>query len=519
MSGHTAPWFLEQFRAPNGSILSGGRLYFFVAGSTVLPKKIFADYALTLELPQPLVLDASGFAPEYFMEDGLYKIVIRDSLNIVDGGMLGGLVATRDNVSGAGGGGTPAEDSYTVKVSAGDAAAGFLGEKLLDSSTITWTVMNVGGVEAMVPSVELDAVRDWKVKGDGGTGDTPGFLNAKIQDTLTIQLSVDPTTHKLQATFVGAAYVPKTGGNYTGPVTFEDGVNLVLPGTGPILGIGPGGSVTRIALPADDHLVITDLVDVIPGPLGIKLKAGAGMAFNVTVDDTNGKVIHISSVDENPITAPLDEVISGDGAGGIKSSPLFKAVGGAVAAETLRANSTAVAITAPNGSIEARSAASVDQSEWGGVGTAFFGAKGFNPPTNDGTISGLMVGQYYASLYANNGGSASIGTGVSRLAVYSSQAAIDVPLSGPAFHPTDVAVLVGATYTSGFHAVIAFFGTGTAFVVPAGNSINTTMRLTNSSAAPIAVTGTATAFTLAPGVSRDLIWTADSITPTVDKWY
>ena len=439
---------------------------------------------------------------------------------------------------GGGGSSGPGVEDHKVLVEGSDAVPGYLADKLINSTTVTWEIKDVGGDEKMEAHASAAAILDGKVKVNDSDAN-PGFLVDKLIPGHYIGFIVQD--HQIVIEFTGPDYVPKSGGKFDGTVTFGAGIislvgNLLgggteirdtiklpdLPGSGGVLYIDVDGNVMRGPLPvvpADDHLVITDLVDVIPGPLGTKLQAGAGVAFNVTVDDVNGRVVHVSSVDENPITAPLDEVISGDGAGGIKSSTLFKAVGGAVAAETLRANSTAVAITAPNGSIEAKGVASVDQSTWGGAGVAFFGAKGFNSPTNDGTISGLMVGKYNASLYANDGGSASLGTGASRLAVYSAQAAIDVPFNGPAFNPSDVLVLVGSTYTSTFHAVFAFFGTGAAFAVPAGSSLNTGMRLSNSSAVGVAIAGVATPFTLAPGASRDLIWTADSITPTVDKWY
>ena len=54
----------------------------------------------------------------------------------------------------------------------------------------------------------------------------------------------------------------------------------------------------------------------------------------------------------------------------------------------------------------AKGIALIDQSAWAGADVAFFGRVGANPPTNDGTIAGLMVG-HSVSLYAANSGSAS----------------------------------------------------------------------------------------------------------------
>lgn len=505
MSG-TAPWFLQQLRDVNGAVLSGGKAYFWVAGSTVLPKAVYADYARTNLLTQPLVANASGTLPEYFMADGLYKITVRAADDR--------LIATRDNVAAAGGGG-PSEDSYTWKVSAADVAAGYGQDKLGPTATIIWTQVDIGGgVMQLRPSVVLDAVLNHKVKGDASDL-VPGYLDAKIENGEYITLTVNPATHRLRADFVGPAYVARTGGSYTGPVTFEGPVTLTVPGTGPLLGIDVAGNLTRVVLPADDHLVIASLGDTIPGPLGVKLRAGAGLQINTTVDGLNGEVLHISSI-YVPATAPLHQVMSGDGAGGVLSSPDFTAVDGAVATVSLVANGVGTAVSTPNGAMLAKGIALVDQSAWGGAGYAYYGIPGSNPGSNDGTISGLMVSQYSCGLWTHNSGSASMGTGASRLAVYQAQAAIDVPFSGPAFHSTDYVILTGASYTSVYHAIIAFAGTATTFAAPAGNSLNTSLRLSNSSAIGVAITGVATPFTLAAGASRDLTWDTASVTP---KWY
>jgi hypothetical protein len=100
-AGTTAPWFVQQFNDPVGNPLSGGKLYFFVAGSTIIPKNVYSDLALTIPLSQPLTLDASGTAPQYFMESGFYKIVVTSST-----GSIGSPVTTRDNIEGSNGGGS-----------------------------------------------------------------------------------------------------------------------------------------------------------------------------------------------------------------------------------------------------------------------------------------------------------------------------------------------------------------------------------------------------------------------------
>jgi len=496
MAGSTAPWYIEQFFGPDGKPLSGGKVFFWVAGSTVIPKAIYSDIALTTPLPQPLVLDAGGFAPEYFLEPGLYKIQTFNST------MTGGAQHTRDNVQGSTTGGGSGADDHLVIANLTDPIPGALVDKTRSSQSVTITVVDVGGRK-----LQFDVDEDWLASWltinypfpaddhlviSDGTEQTAGTLSQKITDALGTVFTVNggkqlviPLQGRLSLT---------DGGHVTGPTIFD---NVTIP----------------------DQFKIKESFGDIAGYYVDKIQPGAGVAFNVTVDNVNGAILHISSTEENAVTAPLDEVISGDGAGGIKSSPLFKAVDGAVAAETFRANSTAVAITAPNGSIEAKGTASVDQSAWGGAGVAFFGAKGFNSPTNDGTIAGLMVGQYSTSLYANDGGSASLGTGASRLAVYSAQAAIDVPFNGPAFNPSDCLVLTGASYTSAFHTVFAFVGTGTSFDAPAGSSLNTGLRLSNSSAVGVAITGVKTPFTLAAGTSRDLAWLLDPADMINYRWF
>lgn len=106
MSNQTLPFFWQRFTYPDGRPLSGGKLYFYVAGSTSLPKRIYTDSENSNPITQPLVLDAGGLAPQYFAEDGLYCIVIKDA--------NGAEISTRDYVAGNGGGGSSAPASAPV---------------------------------------------------------------------------------------------------------------------------------------------------------------------------------------------------------------------------------------------------------------------------------------------------------------------------------------------------------------------------------------------------------------------
>jgi hypothetical protein len=57
----------------DGSPLSGGLLYFFVAGTST-PQNAYQDQALTIVYPNPIVLDASGRVPMFYLADGSIKI-------------------------------------------------------------------------------------------------------------------------------------------------------------------------------------------------------------------------------------------------------------------------------------------------------------------------------------------------------------------------------------------------------------------------------------------------------------
>ena len=94
-----------------GDPLSGGLIYFFVAGTVSTPQNAYKDIALTLPHPNPITLDASGRCPQLFFSDGLIKIRITSQ--------SGAVVLSADNVqvigaSSGGGGGGGAIDATTV---------------------------------------------------------------------------------------------------------------------------------------------------------------------------------------------------------------------------------------------------------------------------------------------------------------------------------------------------------------------------------------------------------------------
>jgi hypothetical protein len=109
MSG-TIPLSMTQQFDEFGKPLSGGRLYFFVAGTVSTPQNPFQDTGLTLLHPNPITLDAAGRVPQFFLADGLIKIRLTDSVGAVQ------LTADNIQVIGAsgGGGGGGAIDATTV---------------------------------------------------------------------------------------------------------------------------------------------------------------------------------------------------------------------------------------------------------------------------------------------------------------------------------------------------------------------------------------------------------------------
>lgn len=109
MSGSISLSMSQQFDE-NGSPLSGGLLYFIQAGTTSTPQNAYQDSDLTIAHPNPIVLDAAGRIPQFYLADGSIKIRLTDSDGVQQ------LVA--DNIlvigpsSGSGGGGSV--DATTV---------------------------------------------------------------------------------------------------------------------------------------------------------------------------------------------------------------------------------------------------------------------------------------------------------------------------------------------------------------------------------------------------------------------
>lgn len=485
------PWAPSQWTDSLGNILEMGILYFYEAG-TLIPKTTYKKADGSETNTNPVILDAAGRARVWLINNEAYDIVVHNQNDDFEYAVLGVIVTTG---TGGGGGATLFQDSPSV----------------------VWSTVTIGDNVYNIATVQPGAVLDYKVKADGSAGDDPGYLVEKITDKLGNTFTVDSAGIK-RVVIPLQDYLNKAGGGtVTGATTINDltVVTFKLPsGTAGVIFVDADGNISRQPLPEESGKVRMGAGDIL-GYLGVKIQPGTGVEFNETVDGVNGRVLHINATTPESATAPLHEVMTGDGAGGVLSSPDFTAVGGLAQATTFQGNSAGEAIISPNGAMVARDIAEVNLAAWGGD-AAFFGKKGHNPTTNDGTIAGLRVGDYLVGMYAPTGGNASLGTASARLAVYDDQASVDAPFSAPGCHHTDFIVLTGASYSSTYHAVIAFNGTGTAFVVPAGTSRNRSIRLSNSSAAAISVTGVATAFTLQPGTSRDLLWSVGDLTP---KWY
>lgn len=101
MAGSISLSLSQQFDS-EGRPLSGGLLYFFASGTTT-PQSAFQDTSLTIPYSNPIVLDASGRVPAFYLADGFIKIRLTDSTGVTVIAADGILVIGPS--SGGGGGG------------------------------------------------------------------------------------------------------------------------------------------------------------------------------------------------------------------------------------------------------------------------------------------------------------------------------------------------------------------------------------------------------------------------------
>lgn len=136
-TGITAPFFLQHFTDPTtNKPVSGGTVEYYVGGSTNIPKVVYADIALTNSLGNVLTLDAGGYAPQYYMLSGFYKIVLRRA--------NGAIVYTRDYIEGGDGSATGDHKFAINNEDETAGGAGFFQDKVIDSEDIKWETVDVG---------------------------------------------------------------------------------------------------------------------------------------------------------------------------------------------------------------------------------------------------------------------------------------------------------------------------------------------------------------------------------------
>lgn len=88
-----------------GRLLSNGLLYFIQAGTTSTPQNAYYDTALTLPLPNPVTLDASGRIPAFYLADGQIKVRLTDKYGVSQLEQ-DNLLVVGPSSGGGGGGGT-----------------------------------------------------------------------------------------------------------------------------------------------------------------------------------------------------------------------------------------------------------------------------------------------------------------------------------------------------------------------------------------------------------------------------
>jgi hypothetical protein len=109
-----------------GTPLSGGLLYTFQTGTVATPQNTYQDTALTIPNPFPLVLDANGRVPAFYLASGSVHVRLTDASGVVQFDYPSMLVI--GGVSGGGGGGGSVDP--TTVLATGDIKFRATGETL-----------------------------------------------------------------------------------------------------------------------------------------------------------------------------------------------------------------------------------------------------------------------------------------------------------------------------------------------------------------------------------------------------
>lgn len=316
----TLPFFYQRFTDADGKPLSGGKLYFYVAGSTTIPKNVYYDHLNTLPATQPLVLNANGVPQQYWVEDGLYFVKVTDA--------AGAMIATMDYVQGlvTSGGST---DDHKVSVSAVDTTPGYLSDKLVadtglvltpgaagnqtltistqglvkgtnagtlqylnsafvDSPSVTWTKTP----NSLQATVNAASVLDYKVQTLGG--DPAGHLVDKVASGAGINVGVTyptPGDAKLLISSTGLSAIAAGDTSLThvsDAIKDSDSVSWSRTVTN-----GTTELRAEVVTPADGKVAVTSGDPA--GYLNTKIKAGAGITLTSVVDAVDGMQLWIDS--------------------------------------------------------------------------------------------------------------------------------------------------------------------------------------------------------------------------------
>jgi hypothetical protein len=226
-----------QFFDDNGTPLSGGLLYTYLAGTTTAAATFTSSTGLSAH-SNPIVLDAGGRVPEevWLTADTTYKFVLQDADAV--------LIGSWDNIPGISNANTLADDlANTSNIALGDALVGF-------KQTYALGIMpGAVGKTLNDKMQDLVSVKDFGAKGDGTT-----------DDTASIQAAIN-----LACTYGGNVYLPAGTYKISAALVFSMNSSLVDPVKRPSMS-GDGMAATTIYQTANANGI--EIVGYDPQPAG-----------------------------------------------------------------------------------------------------------------------------------------------------------------------------------------------------------------------------------------------------------